>query len=214
MAHFLWRLDGTTTSPKAAAWQEGLTLHLLFQSLTTIIARRDGQTRHYLSLEGCPSCRADGCDRLCHRMLFAQLVRTTLPGVTLTPIARLAPRTRETRHALAVPRSQTARLLDGALLAHWSEGRVITTWSKLRATTTPIMVGARLHVGADGPDLTKALSGAGWRAIPLLRLVSRRACQAELPPPVQLVGRGGEALLAALRDPQYLAPLPVPSDEV
>jgi hypothetical protein len=206
MPQLLWRIEGTSETPNLAAWQQGLTLHVLFQPLTTIIARRDGQARHYLVLDGCPSCRSDGCDRVCHRILFEQLVRTTLPGVTLIPVARLAPRASETHHAVAVPRAAGAQLLDAAFLAQWPEGRLITTWSRLQAKPQPITVGAQLVVGADGPPLARALHAAGWRVLALASVISSRVRQPEVPQPVRVGGRANEALFAALRDPRHLLP--------
>ena len=204
MATLLWRLDGDVQQVRADSWQQGLTLHLLFQSLTTIVARRDGATRHYLVLNGCPDCRPDGCVRLCHRMLFAQLVRTTLPGVRLTPAPRLPARASEVRQIVAAPRRPDAELLDGAFLVQWTEGLLVSTWSRLRATPQPITVGVRLAVGKDGPDPTRALLAAGWQQRPLATLLSRRAREAPIPPPVEGGTRGSGALFAALCDPQHL----------
>lgn len=202
MTQLLWRIEGTSPTPNLDGWQEGLILHLLFQSLTLVIARRDGQTRRYLVLEGCPGCRADGCERICHRVLFEQLVRTTLPGVTLVPTPRLVPRESESRHVLATPHRTDAQLLDEGFLAQWTEGRLITTWSRLRASVQPVTVGAQLAVGAEGPPPAKALEDAGWRTLPLASLVSRRARAAEVPQPVRIGARAGEALFVALRDPR------------
>jgi len=204
MPQFLWRIEGELTAPNLERWQQGLTLHLLFQPLTTIIVRRDGRTRHYLALEGCPSCRADGCDRVCPRILFEQLVRTTLPGVTLLPVTRLAHRENERRQVIAVPHRADAQLLDASFLAQWPEGRLITTVSRLQAKPQPIMVGAQLVVADEGPAPTHALQTAGWRAVPLASLISRRSRQHEAPQPVRIGMRASEALFAALRDPWRL----------
>ena len=206
MTTFLWRLDGAIEQPQPDVWKEGLTLHLLFQSLSTIIVRRDGQTRHYLGLQGCPSCRPDGCERMCHRMLFAQLIRTTLPGVVLTPVTRLPPRVTESRHLLTVPQRPAAELLDATFLAQWSEGHMVTTWSQLRAASRPISVGARLAVGASGPDPTAALRKAGWRPLTLATLFRPRRRQTDVPTPVHMCARASEALLVAFRDPSSLLP--------
>lgn len=204
MSYFLWRVEGVSETPNAAAWQQGLTLHLLFQSLTTVLVRRAGQTRQYLVLEGCPRCRLDGCDRLCHRMLFAQLVHTALPGLTLVSIPRLVAPTSESRQVVAVPRSTNAQLLDTPFLAQWSEGRLVTTWSRLRAAPQPITVGALLVVGAQGPPPAPVLHAAGWRALSLASFVGRRATASEVPQPVRVGVRAGEELFAALRDPHLL----------
>jgi hypothetical protein len=204
----LWRIEGAPTKPNLDDWQEGLILHLLFQSLTLIIARREGQTRRYLVLEGCSGCRADGCERVCHRVLFEQLVRSTLPGITLVATPRLVARASESRQVLAVPHSSRAQLLDEAFLAQWPEGRLVTTWSRLRATAQPVTVGAQLAVGAQGPPPARALAAAGWRVAPLAGLRSRRAMQAGIPQAVRVGARAGEKLFAALRDPHCLTGLP------
>lgn len=208
MPQLLWRVEGTPTAPNRDEWQEGVILHLLFQSLTLIIVRREGQSRHYLSLQGCPRCRPDGCDCVCHRVLFEQLVRTTLPGVTLVPTPRLLARASERRQVLATPHRPDAQLLDAAFLAQWGEGRLVTTVSRLRATPQPITVGAQLAVGSEGPPPERALQGAGWRTLPVASLLSRRARVADVPQPVRVGTRASEALFAALRDPWVLVGAP------
>jgi hypothetical protein len=215
MAHLLWRIEGESAAPNIAGWQQGLTLHLLFQAVTTIVVRRDGAIRHYLALESCPHCRPDGCDRVCPRMLFAQLVHTTLPGVGLIPAIRLAPRAAERRLVVALPRRADARLLDSAFLSQWQEGRLVTTWSRLEAKPQPIRVGALLVVSADGPDPAPALHAAGWRVDRLASLISGRSMQRAVPPPVRAQARASEALLARLREPHSLwGPQPSPVSEV
>jgi hypothetical protein len=204
VAQQLWRVEGSSAAPNLTAWQQGLTLHLLFQPVTALIVRRGGTTRHYLALEGCAHCRADGCARTCPRMLFAQLVRTTMPGVGLTPVPRLAVRPSERRQVAAMPHSAEARLLDAAFLAQWDEGRLVTTWSRLRAKSRPISVGALLTVGDAGPEPSRALHAAGWRASIIHSLASRRARGPEVQALVPFGRRTGEALYAALRDPAAL----------
>lgn len=204
MAQLLWRIDGASIEPNLAQWQQGLTLHLLFQPLSLIVARRDGQTRHYLALRGCPQCRADGCDRVCHRMLFEQLVRTRLPGVTLIPTPRLLPRPGETRRLLATPRHADASPLDAAFLEQWDEGRLVVTWSRLQAKPQPVSVGALLAVGPGGPDPRAALRSSGWSPSQVRTLLHRGAFTQAMPGPVPVSRRAGESLLHALRDPQLL----------
>lgn len=204
MSPLLWRIEGRCREPNTAAWQHGLTLHLLFQSLTAIMVRRDGVTRHYLALEGCPHCRLDGCGRVCHRVLFAQLVQTTLPGLTLTPVRQLAQRTTEARRLVAVPRRAHTRLLDADFLSPWREGHLTTTWSRLQAKPQPIMVGAALVVGAGGPDPARALMAAGWRIPRLANLNGPRATRLGAATPVKVGARAGEALFAELREPHRL----------
>jgi hypothetical protein len=191
----------------------GLTLHLLFQSITLVLVRRNGQTRRYLALEGCRHCRPDGCDHGCPRGLFAQLVRTSLPGVTLAPVSRLVPHPSET-HRLAARPTHQAQPLDAAFLANWETGRLICTWSRLRARPQPISVGALLAVSADGPNPARALRSAGWRRSRLATSLNRAGFVAPVPPPVRSAGQAGEALLAHIRDPQGLigALLPKPQE--
>lgn len=204
MTQLLWRVEGTSTKPQLAGWQQGLTLHLLFQPLTLIVARRDGHTRRYLALTGCPQCRPDGCDRVCHRALFEQLVRTALPGVTLVPTSRLVPRPTETRRLLATPRHVDARPLDAAFLEQWDEGRLVTTWSRLQAKPQPIRVGTLLTVGQEGPDLRQAVQARGWSASRVKTLLYRAAFAHAIPSTAPISSRAGEPLLHALRDPQLL----------
>jgi hypothetical protein len=204
MPQLLWRVEGTSTKPQLAGWQQGLTLHLLFQPLTLIVARRDGRTRRYLALTGCPQCRPDGCDRVCHRALFEQLVRTTLPGVTLLPTSRLLPRPTETRRLLATPRGVDARPLDAAFLEQWDEGRLVVTWSRLQAKPRPIRVGALLAVGQEGPDSWQAVQARGWSASRIKTLLHRSAFDQVIPTTAPISSRAGEPLLHALRDPQLL----------
>lgn len=208
MAHLLWRIEGTCDTPNQVGWEQGLILHLLFQPLTVVMARRDGRTRRYLALAGCPSCRPDGCDRVCHRTLFTQLLRTTLPGVTLTPITRLVPHASETRRLAATPAQADARPLDPAFLEPWADGRLIITWSRLRATPMPVSVGALLAVSGQGPDPAQALRAQGWAPSALGALLARTAFQAPLPPQVHHSVRAGEALLQAIRDPRTLIGAP------
>lgn len=204
MTKLLWRVEGVSVVPQIAGWQRGLTLHLLFQSLTLIIARRDGHTRRYLALTGCAQCRPDGCDRVCHRILFEQLVRTTLSGVTLVPTSRLVPRPTETRRLLATPHGTDARPLDAAFLAQWDEGRLVTTWSRLQARAQPIRVGALLTVGQAGPNLWQAVHAHGWSANRVQTLLYRAAFAHEVPGTAPISRRAGEPLLHALRDPSVL----------
>lgn len=203
MPPLLWRIEGASATPDRDGWQQGLALHLQFQPLTIIQIRRDGLSRRYLALEGCPHCRPDGCDHSCPRALFAQLVRTTLPGIMLAPVTRIVPHTSEIRRLAARP-THHAQPLDTAMLALWEAGRLITTWSRLRAAPQPITVGVLLAVSADGPDPARVLQAAGWRRGALATALNRAAFPAEVPPPVRMGGRAGEALGAALGDPQLL----------
>lgn len=201
MTNLVWRIEGACDAPNRTGWAEGLTLHLLFQPLTVILARRGGQTRRYLALEGCARCREDGCERMCHRALFAQLVRTTLPGITLAPVTRLIPHAGETRRLAIQPAHPTAQPLDGAFLAPWPECRLITTWTRLRARPMPVSVGALLAVSVTGPDPIGALRARGWAASIVGALTARAALQDAAPSPVHHGARAGETLLDAIRDP-------------
>lgn len=215
MPQLIWRIEGASDAPNTAGWQQGLTLHLLFQAITTVVVCRDGATRHYLALEGCPHCRLDGCDRVCPRTLFAQLAQTTLPGVRLIPVRQLARRVTECRRLVAVPRRVQTRLLDAEFLSQWREGHLTTTWSRLQAKPQPIMVGAALVVGAGGPDPARTLMSAGWRIPRLANLSGPRAAQLGPTTPVKVGARADEALFAALREPHRLwgAPAALASEE-
>lgn len=201
MPQLLWRITGMPANPNLDAWHQGLTLHLLFQPITLVIARRDGQTRRYLALTGCPDCRSDGCERVCHRMLFEQLVRTTLPGVTLVPTPRLVSHASEAQRLAATPRRSDARLLDAAFLEQWTEGRLVITVSRLQARPQPIRVGALIAVGSEGPRPALALRSHGWQGSRLTALLYRKEFERTLPSGVPVGSRTGEAILHALRDP-------------
>lgn len=205
MPQLLWRIAGAPADPHLDAWQQGLTLHLLFQPITLVIAHRNGQSRHYLALHGCPDCRPDGCERVCHRMLFEQLVRTTLPGVTLIPTPRLVPRASESLRVAATPVQGDARLLDAAFLEQWPEGRLAITVSRLQARPQPVRVGALLAVGGEGPRPASALQSYGWRGSRLAALLCRKEFERPLPAAAPVGSRAGEAILHALRDPSTFA---------
>jgi hypothetical protein len=137
-------------------------------------------------------------------VLFEQLVRTTLPGVTLVPTPRLLPRATETRRLLATPRTADARRLDAAFLEQWDEGRVIVTWSRLQAKPRPVHVGALLAVGREGPEPGAALRALGWRGSGLFALLRRAAFEQPLPGPAPVSRRAGEALFHSLHEPRSL----------
>lgn len=204
MTQLLWRVEGVGTTPDLDGWHQGLALHLLFQSVTLVIVRRDAQTRRYLSLTGCVNCRTDGCDRVCHRILFEQLIRTTLPGITLTPAIHLVPRATETRRVLATPRGIGTQPLDAAFLEQWAEGRLITTLSRLKAKPQPICIGVMLAVGRDGPEPGQALRARAWNVHPLATRIHRAAFERHMPGAVPVEGRAAEALFHVLRAPQFL----------
>lgn len=204
MTQLLWRIDGELAAPNLERWQQGLTLHLLFQPITLVLARRDGQTRHYLALAGCPACRPEGCDRVCHRVLFEQLVRTALPGLTLTPTVRFVPRTSERLRVIATPRSPQTAFLDADFLAQWAEGRLITTWSRLKAHPRPVCVGVMLAVSGEGPAPERVLRPLGWTSRPLATRLYRSAFERLLPGPVPVGRRADAALFQALRDPMVI----------
>lgn len=201
MTQLLWRITGMPANPNLDAWHQGLTLHLLFQPITLVIARRDDQIRRYLALAGCPNCRPDGCERVCHRMLFEQLVRTTLPGVTLVPTPRLVPRASESQRLAATPRRNDARLLDAAFLRQWTEGRLVITVSRLQARPQPVRVGALIAVGGEGPRPGLALRSHGWQGSRLAALLYRKEFERTLPDRVPVGSRAGAMILHALRDP-------------
>jgi hypothetical protein len=206
MTELFWKLDAVAASPAHEAWRRGFALHLRFQPITTIIARYGGITRRYLGLRGCPHCRPEGCDQLCPRTLFAQLVRSTLPGMTLAPVARLAFRASETRHVAAVPSRGEVQPLDAAFLDQWPEGRVVSTWSREQKRPQAALLGARLVVSNQGPDPTKQLREAGWRSATRL-LGGRSAPGADVRPPKTL-GRVSDQQFAVLSEPLYLFAAP------
>jgi hypothetical protein len=145
---------------------------------------------------------------VCHRTLFIQLVRTTLPGITLTPVARLVPHASETRRLAARPTSAAALPIQTDFLERWPEGRLITTWSCLRAKPRPIAVGVLLAVSGQGPSPEPLLQAHGWAPSAVGALVARGAFQAPVPPPVPHAGRAGEVLLQSIRDPWSIVGAP------
>ncbi|NJO83372.1 MAG: hypothetical protein HC828_11505 [Blastochloris sp.] len=152
-----------------------------------------------------PACRPDGCRRHCPRVLFEHLLRVALPGVTLTPAARVVVSLEEDQHLAVVPRTTQAHLLDAAFLQQWACGRLIVTWSSLGAKAPVIQVGALLAVGAIGPEPQHALRDVGWRHDRLATLLQRRAFASEHPTHVRVHRPAGDDLIAAFGDPRSLS---------
>lgn len=202
MALWIWRVEGAGAATEG--WGRGVALHLQFQPLTIIMIRRAGEQRRYLGLAGCPHCRPDGCAQVCPRALFLQLARTTLPGLTLVPVPRLAAGPEEVRRVVAAPHGPDAQPLDAAFLGRWRAGRLVTTWARRPAAPQPITVGAMLAVSREGPDLAAALQAAGWQVNRLGSLLARVARQPAIPAPAPAGAPAGDTLVAALNDPQRL----------
>jgi hypothetical protein len=209
MMRYLWRLDGTVQQHDAR-WATGIAIHLRYQPLTTVLAWRQGEQRSYLVLDGCPRCRPDGCMGICPRSLFQQLVRTSLPGLTLTAVPRLTSDRDAQPPVVAVP-TRRAGVLSPAVLAAWASATLITTWAQAGGPPTRITVGARMTVSRSGPAIAQMLRTLGWRVDPLATLLARR----QRPTHVLLnVGRRSSttaALSAALGAPQQLFGLPIPT---
>jgi hypothetical protein len=208
---YLWRLDGSVQQDDDR-WRNGIAIHLRYQPLTTVLAWRNGEHRCYLVLDGCPRCRPDGCLGICARSLFQQLVRTSLPGLTLTPVPRLTPDVDAQPPVVAVP-TRRATPIRPEILAQWSSATLVTTWAQTSGPPAPITVGARLTVSRSGPALAPVLRPIGWRVDPLATLLTRR----QRPTPVpSVVGRRSPAnatLSAALGAPAQLFGVSLPTPE-
>ncbi|NTU79259.1 MAG: hypothetical protein HGA45_07620 [Chloroflexales bacterium] len=210
---WIWRVDGAPQPSIPDGWGEGVLRHLRYQALTHVWVRRDGVTRCYLVLEGCPRCRPDGCDGVCHRALFTHLVQSTLPGVTLAPAPRLVADPGEQRLVVARPVGARAAPLTTTFLDAWPAFRCVTTWSCSTARGRPLVVGARLTVSTEGPPPTPLLREAGWLVDSVATLLSRRARQSPTITAVPARASAGPALQAALCDPRQLFGLAGMADE-
>lgn len=197
---YLWRLDGVATGPDAAGWAAGVARHLRYQPLTVIWRWRGAERRVYVALDGCPRCAAAGCAQACHRVLFAQLVRATLPGVALTPVARLTPPAAGQR-GVALPVRPSAASLVAAAQAAWPAGQLLLTWAYTPGKRPQLQVGARVQVEGRAPSLRTVLRSQGWGLAPVATLRARTDVAAPQPPPVQRRRLVPPALEAALRDP-------------
>lgn len=169
-----WRLDGANaevvTAPAKLAL--GLRRHLAYSELVVVLVQVGRQQQAYVRVHGCPRCAAaghhQGCGIGCFGALFARLVQTSAPGITLRAVPRgLAPRP-YTRAFASWP-GATAVVLDGALLAPWPEARLVIAWQQTPATTDALPVGGFLAVGPAGPDPAAVLATHGWQACPLPR---------------------------------------------
>jgi hypothetical protein len=195
--HYLWRIDGLPTDLHPDRWASGVAIHLRYQPLTTVFAWRNGEHRSYLVLDGCPRCQPCGCTGICPRSLFQQLVRTSLPGITLAPVPRLVAGASEQAAVIALP-TRTAELLDVAFLDQWAAATLVTTWRHAPA----LRVGTRLSVSADGPPLAQALRAVGWQCAPLATWLAQRQRASDVPRAVEPHGLASAALRDALHDPQ------------
>jgi hypothetical protein len=198
---YLWRLDGSILGMHAERWASGIAIHLRYQPLTTVLVWREPQVRRYLVLDGCPRCQPGGCTSICPRSLFQQLVRTSLPGITLAPVPHLVAGASEQAPVIALP-TRTAGLFDPAFVGQWAAATLVTTWLQGGGKRPAIRIGARLTVSAAGPPLVPALRAVGWRIDPLGTWLARRQRPLLVPRAVGHDGPVSSALHDALRDPQ------------
>jgi hypothetical protein len=207
---YLWRLDGELHEPRAERWASGIAIHLRYQPLTTVLVWREKELRRYLVLDGCPRCQPAGCSGICARSLFQQLLRTSLPGLTLTPVPRIVSGAREQQPIITVP-TRTAYPLDSTFIQQWRAAMLITTWTQQGGNRSPIVVGARLSIPADGPSAAATLRATGWQRAPLATLLVRAYPSPPVPGSVAWHARASAALLATLHDPQQCLAVGVPT---
>lgn len=201
---WIWRITGTLVGAPHPQWAAGVERHLGAQALTLRILHRAGAQRSYLLLDGCPQCGADGCTEGCHRSLCAHLVRTTLPGLQLTPVARLVADPTARRWVVARPSGVDAQPVVAALAATWPSWSLSLTWSHRRGPSGGLRVGLALAVPATGPAPVALLRTLGWASAPLVSQWWRwRGAHTEAAS-VPIAGPAGPALRALLADPVRL----------
>jgi hypothetical protein len=208
---YLWRLAGESEPHHDERWAQGIVVHLRYQPLTTVLVWREQELRRYLVLDGCPRCQPAGCSGICPRSLFQQLLRTSLPGLTLTPVPRIVSGASEQQPIITVP-TRTAYPLDSTFIQQWSAAMLVTTWTQQGGNRAPIVVGARLSVQADGPPAAAALRATGWRREPLATLLVRAYPSPPVPSSVAWHAPASAALLAALHDPQQCLAVGAPTN--
>lgn len=205
----LWRLELQEPRPKGAnhaRLADGLRLHVAHDELDTVLVRVGELQQSYVALTGCRGCADGHCEIGCRSDMFRRLLEPCLPGAQLRVIPGGLAARPHTRFVLASPQKGAAGL-NGELLHHWPEARLVMSWRK--GPPGQVYVAVLLAVGAEGPEPHHLLDAAGWRVWPLPDLVRQRLMQAPLPA-VPRVGQP-RALIPALLLP---TPLPKPAEPV
>lgn len=188
----------------ADALQRGLSLHLRYRSLRSLLVQIGSVQQSYLSLEGCGGCIQGRCALGCpvetlRRTLYAGLHQEAELRRVRTGLVE-----RSAAVAFIATPTPEAQPLDGGLLHGWEHATLVVNWlphHPLRLGPQAIHTWALCIAGGSGPDLTAALAAYGWmvrRVVPALA--------------VQMRNHPGIATLAAKPWPHapWLA-LPVPA---
>jgi hypothetical protein len=205
----LWRLDGLAHGDEVPALAHPLRVHLAHAELTCVLVQIGPRQQAYLALRGCAGCSGGRCEPACPRDLLARALTARMPALHFTAVAGGLATRPYSRSALVVP-GREARVLDGQLLRHWPEARLVLSWRMVRGT---LMAGAELSVSADGPAPAQQLQASGWQAPRLPRLSG--GGRLPVPSPPQRVARwpGEPALLLPAADPESPDHLPPPQDK-
>lgn len=182
MKPLLFRLELPPTTPSptdADALQRGLSLHLRYRSLRSLLVQVGTVQQSYVSLEGCGGCVQGRCELGCpvetmRRTLYAGLhpeaeLRRVRTGLVERPA---------TGAFIATPTPE-ARPLDGALLHGWEHATLVVNWlphHPLRLGPQAVHAWALCIAGGSGPDLDALLAGYGWtgrQVVPALAVQMR-----------------------------------------
>jgi hypothetical protein len=161
------------------ALQRGLSLHLRYRSLRSLLVQVGTVQQSYVSLEGCGGCIQGRCVLGCP---VETLRRTIYAG--LHPEAELLRvRTGLVERPAVVAYIATptpkAQPLDGRLLHGWGHATLVVNWlphHPLRLGPQAVHAWALCIAGGSGPDLAGALADYGWtarRIVPALAVQMR-----------------------------------------
>jgi hypothetical protein len=181
--HSLWRI--TPTPPGTADLQklvEGLSLHLQYAPITTVLVQIGDRQQAYVAGEACPNCERKRCDSTCLMQLLHRLLLGTRAASDVRYLSLGLAQRPYTRLALAVP-GPRARLPAAEELHPWREARLWACW---RSLTGQALAGVALAVGADGPAPAQALRQAGWLALELRPALLGRPWLRSAPAPLPL----------------------------
>jgi len=210
MTRLIWRLEGTASTDALERWCVGAQLHLRYQRITLVWMQSDQQRRAYLIVPACPHCGPADCEHGCHRALLAQLMRTALPNVRLTPAPRIVAVAPAVQQVVALPDPHRAMALGSeAWGERWSRYRLLMTWAGDQPLRAPVLrVGVRLEVPTGQASPASLLAALGWRRAPLAtwraRLGGQRGDAAPAEVAVQAVAPAAVQPMLA----QLLAALP------
>jgi hypothetical protein len=160
----LYRLD--SLAERAVINQEGvvagLTTHLRYGPLTSLLVRIGRGQRAYVALAGCAGCRLGRCQLGCPTDLLRRMLRAHAPGVTMTAVPKGLASRPYTEIAIAWSTAGAAPL-DAGWLTDWPDARLQLQYA---AGAHPRVL-ALVAVGSEGPPLLPALRARGWRALPV-----------------------------------------------